>query len=53
MSVREGFCHTGYEEFKGQVLDSSDLSSLIEGLRNNGLLRYSHMLTGKHIATIM
>ena len=28
------------------MLNSSDLSSLVGGLRRNGLLRYSHMLTG-------
>lgn len=40
-------CCSGYKEFKGQVLNSSDLASLVGGLRSNNLLRYSHMLTGK------
>ena len=43
--------YLGYEEFKGQVLDSTDLSSLIEGLRANDLLHYSHMLTGRQLAS--
>ena len=39
---------TGYKSFKGQVLDSTDLSDIIGGLRENGLLvNYSHILTGK------
>ena len=39
--------HSGYREFKGQVLNSSDLASLVGGLRSNNLLHYSHMLTGE------
>ena len=43
--------HSGYKEFKGQVLNSSDLSSLVGGLRSNNLLHYSHMLTGQCMYT--
>ena len=40
-------CHSpGYKVFKGQVLNSTNLSELIEGLRSNSLLHYSHVLTG-------
>jgi pyridoxine kinase len=38
--------HTGYSEFKGQVLNSEDLATLVTGLRNNHLLNYTHILTG-------
>ena len=36
-----------YREYGGQVLTSDDLQDLISGLRNNDLLHYSHLLTGK------
>ena len=36
----------GYKEFRGQVLDSENLDALITGLRSNGLLKYTHILTG-------
>jgi len=39
--------HTEYREYRGQVLTSDDLQDLISGLRNNDLLHYSHLLTGK------
>ncbi|XP_064405069.1 pyridoxal kinase-like [Halichondria panicea] len=38
--------HTGYKVFKGQVLDSANLADIIDGLRSNNLLNYSHLLTG-------
>eukprot|EP01026_Neomeris_dumetosa_P025870 TRINITY_DN21217_c1_g2_i1.p2 TRINITY_DN21217_c1_g2~~TRINITY_DN21217_c1_g2_i1.p2 ORF type:complete len:186 (-),score=20.36 TRINITY_DN21217_c1_g2_i1:44-526(-) len=38
--------HTGYPEFKGQVLKGDDLWELVEGLNNNGLLNYTYILTG-------
>lgn len=38
--------HTGYEHVKGQVLKSSELEELMEGLRLNDIHRYSHLLTG-------
>ena len=36
-----------YREYRGQVLTSDNLQELISGLRNNDLLHYSHLLTGK------
>ena len=39
--------HTQYEHFKGQRLNSDELSELFEGLRLNSLLDYTHLLTGK------
>lgn len=38
--------HTGYKHFKGHVLDDTQLGDLIEGLKVNGIDRYSHLLTG-------
>ncbi|XP_050392765.1 pyridoxal kinase isoform X1 [Patella vulgata] len=38
--------HTGYGKFKGQILDSNDIGALYEGLKQNNLLKYSHVLTG-------
>lgn len=40
--------HTGYRNgIKGKVLSGEDLTELVDGLDNNGLLEgYSHMLTG-------
>ncbi|KAG0562880.1 hypothetical protein KC19_9G179100 [Ceratodon purpureus] len=38
--------HTGYKTVKGQVLDGEQLWALIEGLEANGLLHYTHLLTG-------
>ncbi|KAL4179166.1 hypothetical protein AMTRI_Chr13g85920 [Amborella trichopoda] len=38
--------HTGYPTFRGQVLDGQQLWDLIEGLEANGLLFYTHLLTG-------
>jgi len=41
------FCnHTGYPKFAGQVLDGSSMKALTEGLEENGLFKYSHLLTG-------
>eukprot|EP00397_Hematodinium_sp_SG-2012_P035041 GEMP01037642.1.p1 GENE.GEMP01037642.1~~GEMP01037642.1.p1 ORF type:complete len:501 (+),score=72.38 GEMP01037642.1:109-1503(+) len=41
------FCnHTGYPRFAGQVLDGQDIQKLADGLESNGLLNYSHLLTG-------
>lgn len=37
---------TGYKSFRGQRLDSEDLSDLYLGLKENELLNYSHVLTG-------
>ncbi|KAH7423893.1 hypothetical protein KP509_12G079400 [Ceratopteris richardii] len=38
--------HTGYPVCRGQVLNGDELWSLIEGLEANGLLYYTHLLTG-------
>ncbi|KAM6567110.1 hypothetical protein CsatA_026238 [Cannabis sativa] len=38
--------HTGYPTFKGQVLNGKQLWELIEGLEENNLLYYTHLLTG-------
>lgn len=37
---------TGYPTFKGQVLNGGQLWELIEGLEENELLYYTHLLTG-------
>ncbi|XP_051184641.1 pyridoxal kinase isoform X2 [Lolium perenne] len=38
--------HTGYPKFRGQVLNGDQLWDLIEGLQENDLLHYTHLLTG-------
>jgi pyridoxine kinase len=38
--------HTGYGSVKGQILDAIQLGELYDGLRNNNLLNYTHLLTG-------
>ncbi|CAF0898403.1 unnamed protein product [Brachionus calyciflorus] len=38
--------HTQYKCFKGQRLNSDELNELFEGLRQNDLLDYTHLLTG-------
>ncbi|EDO42065.1 predicted protein [Nematostella vectensis] len=38
--------HTGYEHFKGQVLNSNELKELCDGLKLNNIDSYSHLLTG-------
>ncbi|KAG8225003.1 hypothetical protein J437_LFUL006014 [Ladona fulva] len=38
--------HTGYGYWKGQVLNDSQLGDLMDGLKSNGLDKYSHLLTG-------
>ncbi|XP_062203937.1 pyridoxal kinase-like isoform X2 [Phragmites australis] len=38
--------HTGYPTFRGQVLNGNELWDLIEGLEENELLHYTHLLTG-------
>ncbi|KAG0728542.1 Pyridoxal kinase [Chionoecetes opilio] len=38
--------HTGYQHFKGQVLNDTQLGDLLEGLVSNGLDCYTHLLTG-------
>ena len=39
--------HTGYDHFKGQVLDAGELQCVYDGLRLNKINHYSHLLTGK------
>jgi pyridoxine kinase len=38
--------HTGYAHVRGQRLSDTELTSLYEGLRLNGLDHYSHILSG-------
>jgi pyridoxine kinase len=38
--------HTGYPTFAGQVMDGQQLVQVLDGLDANGLLRYTHLLTG-------
>ncbi|XP_046391869.1 pyridoxal kinase [Ischnura elegans] len=38
--------HTGYGYWKGQVLNDTELTDLVEGLQHNKLDTYSHLLTG-------
>jgi pyridoxine kinase len=38
--------HTGYPTVAGNVLDGAGLLELIDGLDSNGLLNYTHLLTG-------
>lgn len=38
--------HTGYPKFKGTVMSGEELLSIIDGLEENGLLQYTHLLTG-------
>lgn len=38
--------HTGYKKVKGQILTEKDLSDLVEGLSENDLDYYTHLLTG-------
>ncbi|XP_033117147.1 pyridoxal kinase-like [Anneissia japonica] len=38
--------HTQYELIKGQVLNADELKCLYDGIKGNGINRYSHLLTG-------
>lgn len=38
--------HTGYGSWKGTVLEGEQLLEVFEGLRSNGLAKYTHVLTG-------
>lgn len=38
--------HTGYKKVKGQILTEKDLAELLEGLSENHLDQYTHLLTG-------
>jgi len=38
--------HTGYPTFQGSVLNGDGVEALIAGLEANGLLTYTHILTG-------
>ncbi|OXA50070.1 putative pyridoxal kinase [Folsomia candida] len=43
--------HTGYGKWKGQVLMDTDLDDLYQGLVDNELVNYSHLLTG-YVGTV-
>ncbi|CAI5987788.1 unnamed protein product [Closterium sp. NIES-65] len=45
--------HTGYPTWKGQILDGEQLGALIEGVEANGLLFYTHLLTGGSSPSIL
>ena len=38
--------HTGYPTVKGSIMDGEQLGELLQGLRENGLLEYTHLVTG-------
>eukprot|EP01117_Protostelium_nocturnum_P019532 TRINITY_DN8489_c0_g1_i1.p1 TRINITY_DN8489_c0_g1~~TRINITY_DN8489_c0_g1_i1.p1 ORF type:complete len:300 (+),score=75.90 TRINITY_DN8489_c0_g1_i1:54-953(+) len=38
--------HTGYPVFKGQIMNGDQLEEIMEGLKQNKLDKYSHLLTG-------
>lgn len=38
--------HTGYGKFKGQVLNAKDVECLYEGLKENNIHNFTHLLTG-------
>ena len=38
--------HTGYKSFQGERLTGEQLENLINGLEENNLIDYSHLLTG-------
>jgi pyridoxine kinase len=38
--------HTGYKSFKGQRLSGQDVEDLYQGLEENNLCNYTHVLTG-------
>ena len=38
--------HTGYPLTRGGIMDGQQLRELVDGLRANGLLEYTHLVTG-------
>lgn len=38
--------HAGYPLWKGSVMDGDQLWEIIEGMKANNLLVYSHLVTG-------
>ncbi|KAJ8954372.1 hypothetical protein NQ318_011045 [Aromia moschata] len=38
--------HTGYKKVKGQILTEKDLAELVQGLAENNIDYYTHLLTG-------
>lgn len=44
--------HTGFPLFKGTVMDGEQLWTLIEGLEANGLIQYTHLLTGGFVVGV-
>ena len=47
LKVISSFPVSGYSNYRGQVLNSDDLDTLVTGLRSNSLLKYTHILTGE------
>lgn len=39
--------HTGYRRMGGCRLDAEHLQSVLQGLQQNGLVRYARLLTGE------
>ena len=39
----------GYGKFRGQILTDRELGDLHEGLKENNITRYTHLLTGKRL----
>lgn len=46
-SLHYFFYLSGYKTFKGQVFHSGEVSDLYEGLKLNGITKFSHILTGE------
>jgi hypothetical protein len=44
------FISLGYGHWKGQVLNSNELTDLYEGLKLNKINNYTHLLTGKKMS---
>jgi hypothetical protein len=43
----------GYGKFKGQVLNASDVECLYEGLKENNIHNFTHLLTGKIMVMVI
>jgi pyridoxal/pyridoxine/pyridoxamine kinase len=46
-------CAIGYGKVKGHVLQGPQLRELIDGLEENGLLNYTHVLTGTTVCAVV
>jgi pyridoxine kinase len=42
--------HTGYPLTRGSIMDGGQLREIVDGLRANGLLEYTHLVTGAAIS---